>query len=182
MSPQLRLICTQGWYYIYICMYVCIKQQVQETGHVSLPTHVHSFIACGRTWVPRAPASQWSFTSIQMVHTYIYIYMCVCIHHESKKGDSGTSLQLTIRFYQIFGYQNMFRSTPFVGVARRWESICMFGPFPKPRPQQDRWGLDRSSASVPLAARRLYDQGETGACSHKAEGSWRTIWFTLWLF
>ena len=36
MSPQVRLICAQGQdSYIYI--QICIKQQVQETGHVSLP-------------------------------------------------------------------------------------------------------------------------------------------------
>ena len=61
--------------YIYINMYTHThiypspKLQVQETGHVSRFTHVHSFIACGRTWVPHAPAVKWSFTSIQMVHT-----------------------------------------------------------------------------------------------------------------
>jgi hypothetical protein len=57
--PPAALKCAQGRDYIYI------KLQVQETGHVSLPTHVHSFVACGRTWVPHAPATYRSFTSAE---------------------------------------------------------------------------------------------------------------------
>ena len=62
-------------YYIYIIIRIYIYNlQGPETGHVSLPAHAHSFIACGRTWVPHAPAIIRSFTSIQMVHTHTHWY------------------------------------------------------------------------------------------------------------
>ena len=65
----MRLICAQGqdsYIYIYTNMY-----KAASTGNrPRFPsTYVHRFIACGRTWVPQAPAAEWSFTSIQMVHT-----------------------------------------------------------------------------------------------------------------
>ena len=46
--PPAALKCAQGRGYIYI------KLQVQETGHVSLPTHVHSFVG---TQLPLMQAS-----------------------------------------------------------------------------------------------------------------------------
>ena len=50
--------------------------QVQETGQVSHPTHVHSFVACGRTWLPHAPANNRRFSPIQMVYTQSHTLGC----------------------------------------------------------------------------------------------------------
>ena len=69
-SPQLRLKCAQGRDYIYIHQNVSRYRKPATFPFPLMPAASLIFIACGRTWVPHAPAIISSFTSIQMVHTH----------------------------------------------------------------------------------------------------------------
>ena len=99
-----------------------------------------------------------------------------------KTPTVGLPLQLTSGFLTFLG-SNIFSDQPLCARFPRVDNlhVSLAQPF-KPRPQQDRWGLKRYSASVPLAARRLYDQGETGLVNTSPEWmiyNWQRP-FTSW--
>ena len=68
--------------------------QVHKIGQILLPTHAHSFVACGRTWVPHAPALWYKF----------YVFWDGPHTHTQKKNTSKTSTTNTTRHTKT--YQN----------------------------------------------------------------------------